>query len=102
MLTSFPSPTGSGIVARIQSILIPKPCADWLAFFAAAGVPAGPIYRVDEVSRDPMLRERGCSIACLCRAKAQFRKSDWASISMADPSHVNACRRTWTRMQRRS
>lgn len=47
------------IVARIQGFLTSKPRTEWLALFAAAGVPAGPIYRVDEVSRDPVLRERG-------------------------------------------
>jgi crotonobetainyl-CoA:carnitine CoA-transferase CaiB-like acyl-CoA transferase len=41
------------IVDRIQSILLRRPRAEWLALFAKAKVPAGPIYRVDEVVQDP-------------------------------------------------
>jgi crotonobetainyl-CoA:carnitine CoA-transferase CaiB-like acyl-CoA transferase len=33
--------------------------ADWLARLEAAGVPAGPIYRVDEVFDDPQVRHLG-------------------------------------------
>lgn len=47
------------IVARIQQILEQKPRAHWLALFAAARVPAGPINRVDEVAMDPALQDRG-------------------------------------------
>ena len=47
------------IVARIQEILLGQPRAEWLARFARAKVPAGPIYRVDEVVEDAHLRERG-------------------------------------------
>ncbi|TCT06229.1 CaiB/BaiF CoA transferase family protein [Aquabacter spiritensis] len=47
------------IVAMIQAILSTRPRADWLALFAANKVPAGPIYRVDEVVEDPHFRDRG-------------------------------------------
>lgn len=47
------------IVARIQEILRTRPRADWLARFAEARVPAGPIYRVDEVVEDRHFRDRG-------------------------------------------
>jgi len=47
------------IVARIQEILLTKPRDEWLALFATARVPAGPINRVDEVSGDALLQERG-------------------------------------------
>lgn len=40
------------IVARIQSILSSRGRAEWLGRFAKAKVPAGPIYRVDEVAND--------------------------------------------------
>ncbi|WP_454914778.1 CaiB/BaiF CoA transferase family protein [Xanthobacter sediminis] len=46
------------IVARIQAILITRPRAEWLRRFAAAKVPAGPIYRVDEVVADDHFNAR--------------------------------------------
>jgi crotonobetainyl-CoA:carnitine CoA-transferase CaiB-like acyl-CoA transferase len=47
------------IVADIQAILKTRRRDEWLARFAAANVPAGPIYRADEVTQDPALLERG-------------------------------------------
>lgn len=47
------------IVARIQEILRTRSRAEWLARFAEAKIPAGPIYRVDEVVADPHFRDRG-------------------------------------------
>ncbi|MCC7275748.1 MAG: CoA transferase [Alphaproteobacteria bacterium] len=49
----------AAIVARIQAVLRTRPRGDWLARFAAAKVPAGPINRADQVTADPHLRERG-------------------------------------------
>jgi crotonobetainyl-CoA:carnitine CoA-transferase CaiB-like acyl-CoA transferase len=47
------------LVARIQEVLGTRGRDHWLARFAEANVPAGPIYRLDEVAADPDLRERG-------------------------------------------
>lgn len=47
------------IVERIQAVLRTRARAEWLETFAAAKVPAGPIYRVDEVVRDKHFLERG-------------------------------------------
>jgi crotonobetainyl-CoA:carnitine CoA-transferase CaiB-like acyl-CoA transferase len=47
------------IVTRIGAVLKTRPRDQWLALLAAANVPAGPIYRVDEVSADAALQERG-------------------------------------------
>jgi crotonobetainyl-CoA:carnitine CoA-transferase CaiB-like acyl-CoA transferase len=49
----------AGIVAEIQSLLHERPRDDWLALFAAHNVPAGPIYRADEVTQDEALLARG-------------------------------------------
>ncbi|MFD2251038.1 crotonobetainyl-CoA:carnitine CoA-transferase CaiB-like acyl-CoA transferase [Pseudochelatococcus lubricantis] len=46
------------IVDRIQTILRRRPRAEWLERFSKARVPAGPIYRVDEVVEDRHLLER--------------------------------------------
>ena len=47
------------IVEHIAAILRQQPRSNWLALFAQARVPAGPIYRVDEVGADPVLRDAG-------------------------------------------
>ena len=47
------------IVGLIQEILRTKPRAHWLALFATARVPAGPINRINEVAADPELQRRG-------------------------------------------
>jgi len=47
------------VVARIAAVLATKPRDHWLKLLAANKVPAGPIYRVDEVAMDPALHERG-------------------------------------------
>jgi crotonobetainyl-CoA:carnitine CoA-transferase CaiB-like acyl-CoA transferase len=47
------------IVARIAAVLRARPRDHWLSLLAAANVPAGPIYRVDEIASDSALRERG-------------------------------------------
>lgn len=47
------------IVGLIQEVLRTKPRSHWLAVFAAARVPAGPINRIDEVVADPELQRRG-------------------------------------------
>lgn len=47
------------VVGRIAALLKTRPRDHWLALLAAAKVPAGPIYRVDEVAADAPLLERG-------------------------------------------
>ena len=47
------------IVARIAAVLRTRPREHWLKLLAENNVPAGPIYRVDEVAADSALRERG-------------------------------------------
>lgn len=49
----------SEIVALIQGILDTKPRDHWLALFSKARVPAGPIYRIDELAADTALQQRG-------------------------------------------
>lgn len=49
----------SEIVREVQAILLKEPRAHWLALFAGARIPAGPINRLDQVVTDPTLVERG-------------------------------------------
>ena len=48
---------------QLASVLAPimktKPSAEWLAIFEEHHVPAGPIYRMDEVFADPQVRHLG-------------------------------------------
>jgi crotonobetainyl-CoA:carnitine CoA-transferase CaiB-like acyl-CoA transferase len=53
----------SEIVDYIQSILRGKTRAEWLEIFAKARIPAGPINRVDQVTHDAALQERGLFFA---------------------------------------
>lgn len=44
------------INAEVEAITRTKPTAHWIAALNAAGVPCGPVYRMDEVFDDPQVR----------------------------------------------
>jgi crotonobetainyl-CoA:carnitine CoA-transferase CaiB-like acyl-CoA transferase len=48
--------------AALAQTLRTRTSADWLARLDRAGVPAGPIYRIDEVFADPQVRHLGMSV----------------------------------------
>lgn len=47
------------IVSLIQEVLLTKPRDHWLGILSQARVPAGPIYRIDEVAADAAFQDRG-------------------------------------------
>lgn len=47
------------LTEHLKPIMKTRPSADWLAAFEEHGVPAGPIYRMDEVFADPQVRHLG-------------------------------------------
>lgn len=47
------------LIADLQQIFSRKPAEEWLAMFRDAGVPAGPIYAVDEALKAPQALARG-------------------------------------------
>jgi crotonobetainyl-CoA:carnitine CoA-transferase CaiB-like acyl-CoA transferase len=49
----------AAIVSVIAGRLIERTRDEWLTLFTAARVPAGPIYRLDEIGADASLRRRG-------------------------------------------
>ena len=49
----------TAIVERIGQLLKTRTRDDWMALFVKARVPAGPIYRLDEIAADAPLRDRG-------------------------------------------
>jgi crotonobetainyl-CoA:carnitine CoA-transferase CaiB-like acyl-CoA transferase len=51
------------IKAMLEPIFAARTSAEWLAALEAEGVPAGPIYRVDEVFADPQVQHLGIAAA---------------------------------------
>jgi crotonobetainyl-CoA:carnitine CoA-transferase CaiB-like acyl-CoA transferase len=45
--------------ARIEAITLTRPSTDWVERLNQAGVPCGPIYRMNEVFADPQVRHLG-------------------------------------------
>jgi formyl-CoA transferase len=45
--------------AAIEAITQTRPSTEWITLLNEAGVPAGPIYRIDEVFADPQVRHLG-------------------------------------------
>src|SRR5262249_3767954 len=45
--------------AAIAEVTAQKPSREWIDLLNAAGVPVGPIYRIDEVFADPQVRHLG-------------------------------------------
>lgn len=47
------------LMAAIEEVTVTKTSAEWAEIFNEAGVPAGPIYAMDEVFADPQVRHIG-------------------------------------------
>ncbi len=47
--------------AALNDAFAAKPSAEWIAILNEAGVPSGPIYRVDQVFADPQVRHVGAA-----------------------------------------
>jgi crotonobetainyl-CoA:carnitine CoA-transferase CaiB-like acyl-CoA transferase len=52
------------IRAILEPLFAEKTSAEWMRSLADAGVPAGPIYRMDEVFADPQVRHLGMAVPC--------------------------------------
>ncbi|MDW5442372.1 CaiB/BaiF CoA-transferase family protein [Polaromonas sp. SM01] len=50
------------LVPLLRQATVMRSSADWIAALEAAGVPCGPINRIDEVFADPQVRARGLHI----------------------------------------
>ena len=50
------------LVPMLETILAKRTSADWLAALEAAGIPAGPINRLDQVFADPQVAARGLKV----------------------------------------
>ncbi|MGP0092485.1 MAG: CaiB/BaiF CoA transferase family protein [Xanthobacteraceae bacterium] len=58
---------------ELAEIFKARTSADWLQALEAAGVPAGPIYRVDEVFADPQVQHLGIAVPCHHRTRGDIR-----------------------------
>lgn len=51
------------LMSHLAAIFATRRSAEWLTLMEAAGVPAGPIYKMDEVFADPQVRHLGMAAA---------------------------------------
>jgi len=50
------------LIPTLQTVFAQKPKAYWLESLEAAGIPCGPINRIDEVFADPQVQARGMQV----------------------------------------
>jgi crotonobetainyl-CoA:carnitine CoA-transferase CaiB-like acyl-CoA transferase len=68
--------------AAVQPYLMQKSRAEWLAAFEVAGVPAGPINRIEDVFSDPQIIHRGMRL--------ELTAADGSTVSgVASPIVIN-------------
>src|SRR5690606_32578399 len=48
----------------IEPLFMERTSAEWLELLAEAGVPAGPIYKMDEVFADPQVQHLQMAVPC--------------------------------------
>ncbi len=57
------APTAPRLNAAIAEITRTRPAAEWIALFAVAGIPCGPVNRIDDVFADPQVQHLGTGAA---------------------------------------
>jgi crotonobetainyl-CoA:carnitine CoA-transferase CaiB-like acyl-CoA transferase len=91
----MPVPTW-GTAPPASRILATRPRAHWLALFQAARIPAGPINRIDEIARDPTMRERGTWMrATISSRRARRSAFEPKPVSAAASGSPTACQNHW-------
>jgi len=76
------------IKALLQPIFIGRSSADWLAALEAEGVPAGPIYKVDEVFADPQVQHLGIAAHVQDAERGDTRVVGQAIVLSRTPADV--------------
>jgi len=61
------------LMELLGSIFQTRTSADWLKRLEAVGVPAGPIYKMDEVFSDPQVQHVGIAVPCSHPARGEIR-----------------------------
>jgi crotonobetainyl-CoA:carnitine CoA-transferase CaiB-like acyl-CoA transferase len=78
------------IKALLAPIFAARTSADWLAALEAEGVPAGPIYKVDEVFADPQVQHLGIAAALKDSERGDIRVVGQAITLSRTPASVVA------------
>ena len=63
----------SELMKLLNSIFHKRTSAEWLSRLEAVGVPAGPIYKMDEVFADPQVQHLGIAVPCRHRERGDIR-----------------------------
>jgi formyl-CoA transferase len=74
--------------AAIGGITRHKPSAEWIALLNAAGVPCGPIYKMDEVFADPQVRHLGMAVDVRHKKLGDTQIVNQAVELSRTPSHI--------------
>ena len=61
------------LMAEIDAVFREHPAAHWLAVLEAAGVPAGPIYRMDQVFADAQVQDLGIATSIHQKGRGDVR-----------------------------
>jgi crotonobetainyl-CoA:carnitine CoA-transferase CaiB-like acyl-CoA transferase len=62
----------SALNEKLAAIFITRSSQDWLQILEDAGVPAGPIYKMDEVFADPQVRHLGIAVPVATEGKGEM------------------------------
>jgi crotonobetainyl-CoA:carnitine CoA-transferase CaiB-like acyl-CoA transferase len=76
------------IKALLAPIFKTRTSADWLARFEAAAVPAGPIYKVDQVFADPQVEHLGIAVPLKDRERGDVRVVGQPIVMSRTPASV--------------
>ena len=61
------------LMGQLSLIFATRSSADWLERLESVGVPAGPIYKLDEVFADPQVQHLGIAVPCHHPARGDIR-----------------------------
>jgi formyl-CoA transferase len=74
--------------AEIESYLVGRTSADWVEILNKAGVPSGPIYRVDEMFADPQVKHLGIAQSVTKKDKSKMRLVGQGVMLSRTPSRL--------------
>ncbi len=76
--------------AACEAQLTTRPAAHWVEALNAAGIPAGPVYRVDQVFADPQVRHLGLTATVRTPDGANAQVLRYPVTLSATPADVRA------------
>jgi len=76
------------IKAALEPVFKTRTSAEWLALFEAASVPAGPIYKMDEVFADPQVQHLGIAVPVKDSERGDIRVVGQPIVMSRTPANV--------------